>query len=103
MIFYSIKYLESRGKIEEFEGEIYDGSYACSRKVKVQTSPGVVQQVTLGEGARFEKLGSTAFTVKADAVLAGAQKLKRALAGLEKKRARIGQILESLQSPEKKT
>jgi len=102
MTFYSIKYLESCGAIEEFIGKIYDGSYASSRGTKVQSGPGIVQQVTLAEGARFEKLGSVAFTVKADAVLAGVQKLKRALISLEKKRARINQILRLLQFPEKK-
>ena len=87
MKIYSIKYIATTGKVEEFEG-------------RIEPSPGSPQYATdIGQPGvvyhRFETVGKEAFTDKAEAFFAGKAKLAKEVAKAMKKYTTLRERLSS--------
>lgn len=87
MTFYSIKYVETKG-IEEWEGEMYelDTKYATT----TQDSAGGLWN------SRFELIDQDCFETRSAALAAGRSKLLKTLKGIDKRRARVLQLIGEL-------
>jgi hypothetical protein len=89
MKFYSIKYVETTVRVEEFEGEIVQEYYAACNMGKANS--------------RFERIGTDAFLTFGEAQSAGIKKLDKAVVAVEKKRLRLQvrrQLFEDLKQGE---
>lgn len=87
MIYFSIKYLESKG-IDTFEGEVDPGEPLRVKSVKWDP---------LTFLCRYETLGKEVFETEQEAILAGVKKLERIQVQLRAKEAKVATLIKDLQ------